>query len=109
VHPYIIEQLAAEHRQELLRTARRYHLAAHARTSRAWNRRWRALAGRFGPVLRSIGNPRPLVSRHSQGESLTIPMLIDLTCCPEPILPTTSGAPAGSSSMPTVTTEPNNP
>jgi hypothetical protein len=109
LHPYIIEQLAAEHRQELLRAARRYHLAAHARTLTTRNRRWRALADKFARALRIIGNPRPHVSRRSQGEPLTIPMLIDLTCCPEPILPATTGAPPGSSSIATVTAEPNNP
>lgn len=86
MHPYIIEQLAAEHRQELLRAAREYHVAAHARTFTARDRRWRALPDRFGRALRIIGNPRPLISLRSQRESLTIPMLVDLTCCAEPIL-----------------------
>jgi len=94
LHLHIMEQLAAEHRQELLRAARPYHLAAQGNTRTVRNRRWRTLADRFGRALPNVGNHTRRVSRRSQTASLTVPAIIDLTFCPKPDLHATTSAPS---------------
>lgn len=86
MHPYMIEQLAALHRQDLLRTAEQHRLAANRTTRDVGRRDLRQSASRQTRALAIFSAYVLRLTRRRSPEPATPQRMVDLTSRAAPTL-----------------------